>query len=332
MSRRPRPRRKERKANLRDLSAPVREIVLEVFSDHDGARLDQFISDHFPWRSKNALQAWIASGQVQIRGRADCKKSSRLRGGAEVVVSMPEPNEEIRHAELAGELVVLHEDQDLLALDKPPGLIVHPVGKVRYNTLVQALHWHYRHGAGQATQPGVVPKICHRLDKDTSGVMIVAKNDPARRRIQESFERRALTKEYFALLCGNVVLDAQDIDRPIGPDPSGDHGLKMAVRPDGLAALSHVRVLERFASVTCCAIRIDTGRQHQIRVHSASIGHPVVSDQLYGSPTDASSALGLDRQALHAWRLTLPHPRDGRPLTLEAPVPDDIARALATLR
>lgn len=340
--------RKERRSNLVDLSVPTTEVVLEVLQHEDGARLDGFIAARFDWRSKTQIQGWIKDGIVSVDGRSSVKKSTKLVEGDRVRIQVPEPKEEVRHEQLAAELVVLHEDEDLIAVNKPPNLVVHPVGRVRHNTLIQALHWFFRHGEG--ARPGarvVIPKICHRLDKDTSGVMIVAKNDRARADIQRIFEARELDKSYLALLEGRVEFDTRVVDQPLGPDPAGTHGMRMAVVPGGLPSRSVFKAREVFREASFCEVAIETGRQHQIRVHAAWLGHPVLHDALYG-PTfdpaqprerseDEDESRGATepegpRQALHAWRLRLPHPRTGETLDLVADLPDDMSRWLTELR
>src|SRR5262249_1594785 len=218
---------------------------------------------------------------------------------------------------------------------KPPGLVVHPVGKVRVNTLIQALHWRFR----RARPPGardVIPKICHRLDKDTSGVLVIAKEDRARTRLQEIFEARDIEKEYVSVVAGVVEPDRGLIDRPIGPNPSGKLSMEMMVRDDGDPSRTRFTVLERFARATLVRFDLETGRQHQIRVHAASIGHPVFLDPISGPwepgarwPEDAPA---IERQALHARRVAFSHPRTGERLELVAPIPSDLEALIALLR
>lgn len=339
MSRRRRPKKKERKSNLRDLSVPLTELSLEVFRDSDGERLDSFLCKQLSWRSKTSVQDLIQSGKVTVSGRPQVKKSTRLRSGDMVILQVPKTNDVIRHQEIAEGLDFLYEDEDLVAINKSPRLVVHPVGRVRNNTLIQALHWHYRHGPGLKGQKPVVPKICHRLDRNTSGVIVLAKTDKARRRIQEIFEARQLSKRYLTLLRGRVEEDDQRVDAPIGPFPESGHGMKMTVRDNGLPSRSRFRCLERLSfegeDYSFCEVGIETGRQHQIRVHAIHLGHPVVCDALYTGQEQWSSHDGellLDRQALHAAELRFRHPISGEELDLRAALPEDMGSLLERMR
>lgn len=328
-----------------DLSIPIEELTWIVSEDDAGTRVDRYLGERLPWRSRNSIVEMLREHQVRINGSDVTKKSTRVQPGDAVAVDVPPPVEAVRHAELAEELEarIVFEDDDLIVLNKPPGLVVHPVGRIQVNTLIQALHWIYRHGsrAERTVLSGeeegvvgpVVPRICHRLDKDTSGLMVLVTNVTARARLQHVFEDHDLIKEYLALVHGRVEDDDGVIDRPMGPDPVSYIDLKMAVVPDGVTARTDYRVEARFAEHSLVRFRIHTGRQHQIRVHAASLGHPVLCDTLYGPgprawPPDAPV---LTRQALHAARMVLPHPRTGEPLTLEAPMEADLAAVLARL-
>jgi 23S rRNA pseudouridine1911/1915/1917 synthase len=182
-----------------------------------------------------------------------------------------------------------------------------------------------------------MPKICHRLDRETSGVVVVAKDDLARVRIQEVFEARDVEKEYFAVVRGVVEPDEGRIDRPIGPDPRGKVAKAMTVREDGLPSATRFRVLERFQDATAMRFDLETGRQHQIRVHARWLGHPVLLDQIYGDGEPRELPEGADtpviaRHALHARRIAFPHPRTGRRVEVEAPVPEDMLGLVTLLR
>lgn len=330
-----RPVRKPRKAP-QDLSLPPSSVAWVVDEADAGKRLDRFLIERFPWRSRTTITRFIEEGRVRVGGEPARRKAQRLARGASVVVDVPPPRDEVRHAELAASLDVLHEDEDLIAIAKPAGLVVHPVGKTRVNTLIQALHWRFRRGASPGA-PDVVPKICHRLDKDTSGVLVIAKDDRARMRIQEIFERREIEKEYVAVVAGVARDDEGTIDRPIGLNPRGKVRMEMCVREDGAPSRTRFSVLERFADATLVRFDLETGRQHQIRVHAASIGHPVLLDPIYGpwSPGARWPEEGeplLARHALHARRLALPHPRTGARLELSAPIPVDMAAVIERFR
>jgi 23S rRNA pseudouridine1911/1915/1917 synthase len=330
----------ERRSNLRDLSQIVEQVEFEVNREQTGQRLDAYLSWRLPWRSKTAIQAWIIEARVQIVNRGAVKKSTRLQDGDIIRIAVPPPRVEVRHEELAAQLIVIYEDEDLVVLNKAPGLVVHPVGQIRYNTLIQALHWHYRHGPGReaarrANLP-VVPKICHRLDKETSGIIIIAKNDPARRQVQDIFENRELDKSYETIVWGSPGFESQRIDAPLALDPESGHGMKMAVKPHGMPSRSEAFVLRRFAELEPRAhlrVKIETGRQHQIRVHCAHLGHPVLCDSLYGrgegAIIDAQGRVVIDRQALHARAMRIPHPMRSEELHFEAALPRDIETTIA---
>lgn len=326
----PRPRRV-----ARDLSVPQDELAWRVGHEEQGDRLDHFLMARMPWRSRAQVHGLIADGRVTRNDEVVRRKAGRVVAGDRVAVAVPPPDEEVRHEALglALDALVLHDDDDLLAVAKPAGLIVHPVGRARVNTLIQALHWLYRHGPRRA--PGVLPRICHRLDRDTSGVVVLAKTTPARVRLQTTFEGRDVEKEYVAVVRGRVGPDEGLIDLPIGPDEEAPLELMMTVRPDGLPSRTRFRVLERFDAASLVRFDIETGRQHQIRVHARALGHPVLLDPLYGDGRLAWPDADLPviaRQALHARRVVLPHPRTGAPLALEAPLPDDLARLVEGLR
>ncbi len=319
----------------RDLSVPIDRLSWRVGHEEQSERLDHFLLTRMSWRSRAQVHGLIADGRVTRNGEPAARKAGRLVAGDLIEVSVPPPDEEVRHEVLgrALEALILHDDDDLVAVAKPAGLIVHPVGRVRVNTLIQALHWLYRHGPRAA--PGVVPRICHRLDRDTSGVVVLAKTMPARVRLQEVFEGRDVAKEYVAVVRGRVAEDAGRIDLPIGPDEEAELELMMTTRDDGLPSRTRFEVLERFAAASLVRFDIETGRQHQIRVHARAIGHPVLLDPLYGDGRlawpDAEAPL-IARQALHARRVILPHPRTGAPLALEAPLPDDLRALVEALR
>lgn len=319
----------------RDLSAPIERLSWRVGLEEQSARLDHFLLARLPWRSREQVHGLIAAGRVTRNAVVVGRKAGRLVAGDVIEVAVPPPDEEARHEALglALEALLLHDDPDLVAVAKPAGLIVHPVGRTRVNTLIQGLHWLFHHGPRAA--PGVVPRICHRLDRDTSGVVVLAKTLPARIRLQEVFEGRHMEKEYVAVVRGRVAQDEGLIDLPIGPDEEAPIELMMTTRPDGLPSRTRFRVLERFDGASLMRFDLETGRQHQIRVHARAIGHPVLLDPLYGDGRlawpDARSPV-ISRQALHARRVVLPHPRTGARLELEAPLPDDLRGLLERLR
>lgn len=316
---------------------------LTVFEPEDGERLDLFLAGRLPWKSRTKIQALVESGEVTLNGEVERKPSRRVRRRDEVVVRVPAPSEPIRHNEIPIE--PLFEDAHLLALAKPPGLVCHPVGKKRYNTLVNALHARYRNTADPARDR--VPRLCHRLDMDTSGVLLVALAPGVRKRMQWIFESKEVVKEYLAVVEGLWERDYDEVDLPIGkPALSPVPHVRIArwVDPDGgLPSRTIACVEERFAPAdrdngfTLIRFSPVTGRQHQIRIHAAARGHPVLGDTLYGSARPGwggfpPGAPVIRRQALHAHRIQFPHPVTGEELDIRAPLPSDMAALLAHLR
>jgi 23S rRNA pseudouridine1911/1915/1917 synthase len=288
-----------------------------------GLRMDVFLARRLPKVSRSEIQRLIRSGHVTIDGRP-VKASAVVTAGtcARVVVPAPEP------ALLEPEslpLKILHDDADIVVLDKPAGMVVHPgPGHVR-GTLVNALLHHVTglSGVGGRERPGIV----HRLDRGTSGLMVVAKHDAAHRELSRQFRERSVVKEYVALVWGRVAR-GYTMDRPIGRDPR--HRQRMSSRaPRARAALTTVIDAQPLGPVTLLTLRIATGRTHQIRVHLSEAGHPVVGDSLYGGarrrlPPPLAVLGGLERPFLHAAHLEFDHPADGRRLSFTAPLPPDL--------
>ena len=300
-----------------DLSGRLFRLAVK----EDGARLDVYVAQHCPGLSRSRARRIIEDGLATVNGRP-AKSSHLLRAGDAVSVRVPPP----AALDLAPEsipLSVVYEDQDLLVVDKPAGLTVHPAAGQTAHTLVNALLAHCTDlaGVGGVLRPGIV----HRLDKDTSGLLIVAKNDRAHVDLSRQLKERTVEKKYLALVHGRVDPPEAVIDAPVGRDP---HNRKrMAVVEQGRAATTAYRVRERLGDLTLVEVSPSTGRTHQIRVHLAAIGHPVVGDAVYGK---ASPLVG--RQFLHAHRLGFRHPADGRPLAFESPLPQDLQRALQLAR
>ena len=221
-------------------------------------------------------------------------------------------------------LDIVYEDEDICVVNKPRGMVVHPAVGNESGTLVNALLYHFGDlsSIGGEIRPGIV----HRIDKMTSGLLVVAKNDTAHERLARQFADHSAHRSYIALVAGNIREDAGTVDAPIGRHPT--ERKRMAVVENGRRAVTHFRVLYRFSSVTVLALELETGRTHQIRVHMAHIHHPVVGDQVYSS---GKNALGMEGQALHGWRLQLTHPVTGEPMSFEAPLPEDMRRALKRL-
>jgi 23S rRNA pseudouridine1911/1915/1917 synthase len=264
------------------------------------------------------------------------RASLRLHGGEEVQLTVPAP---VAAAPCAEDLAlhVVHEDEDLLVIDKPAGLVVHPGAGAASGTLVNALLHHVRDlsGVGGVLRPGIV----HRLDKGTSGLLVVAKNDSAHRALVEQFSSRSVEKQYLALVLGVPRACLGTVEAPIGRDPKDRK--KMSVRSRrGREARSSWRLVESFDGAALLEVHIATGRTHQIRVHLSSLGYPVAGDATYGGtrpPGSRSSAArealrALDRPALHAARLAFAHPRSGERMIFESPLPEDIAALVSSLR
>jgi len=315
-------------------------VELVVDPSQEGWRLDVFLVHHFPGYSRVHLRRVIAAGGVRV-GNQGGKPSYRLHAGQRVSVVLPEIPREAPLPENIP-LDILYEDDWLAVVNKPPGMVVHPARGHWSGTLASALQYHFGgrlSAVGGPRRPGIV----HRLDRDTSGAILVAKNDLAHSRLSTQFERRTIEKEYFALVCGNPEVDRDLIDCRIGLHPQQRQ--KMAIRRDESASRSaetFFEVLERFDGFAALRIVPKTGRTHQIRVHLNHIGCPVLCDRQYGGRLritrgeirrDPSDALVLlDRQALHARRLKFAHPDTGEPLEVEAPLPTDMDAVLAELR
>jgi 23S rRNA pseudouridine1911/1915/1917 synthase len=295
-----------------------------------GQRLEQALAALFPDFSRSRLQGWIRAGQVRVDG-LEFRPRDKVAGGEEIVLSA-ELEDETRAEPEPIRLAVLHEDEEILVLDKPAGLVVHPGAGNAAGTLVNAL-LHHRPDLRALPRAGLV----HRLDKDTSGVLVVACTPGAHAALVRQLEARSVQREYQAV-CAGVMTGGGTVDAPIGRHPVDR--VRMAIREGGRGAVTHYRVAARFRGHTHVLCRLETGRTHQIRVHLASIRHPIVGDPVYGGrlavPKGASPALiealrGFKRQALHAARLELVHPGHGERMSFEAPLAADFQALLTTL-
>lgn len=283
---------------------------------HSGLRLDQALRWQLPEFSRARLQDWIKQGRVLVNGVSG-RPSRVLHEGDRVDVE-PADLPPLHAAPETIPLCVLYEDDAFVAIDKPAGMVVHAGAGVHAGTLVNALLGRFQSlsGVGGELRPGIV----HRLDRFTSGVILVAKNDAAHRALAAQFAGRQVEKTYLALVHGNVPAERGRIEKPIARDPR--HRTRMTARlARGRAAWSEYRVLRRFNGFTLLEVRIGTGRTHQIRVHLASIGHPVAGDRLYGAPANAASPT---RFFLHAHRIRFQHPETGQPVQIESPLPEDL--------
>ncbi|HLJ14657.1 MAG TPA: RluA family pseudouridine synthase [Bryobacteraceae bacterium] len=291
------------------------------FTADNGKRLDRFLQDRLPQYSRSRIQEWIKAGRVLVDGAAR-KASYMLRGGESVSVAPAHPPP-LAAAPEDLPIDVLYEDADVVAIDKPAGLIVHAGAGAHSGTLVNRLV--HRFGELSTIGGEVRPGIVHRLDKDTSGVLLVARTDAAHRSLAAQFAARTVEKTYLAVVHGVIKDDSGRITAPIARDPV--HRTRMTVRlGTGRRALTQYRVLRRFQRFTFVEVRIGTGRTHQIRVHMASLGHPVAGDRLYGAPSKVEGRPSPGRFLLHAWRIRFESPSTGEPITVEAPIPEEFDR------
>jgi 23S rRNA pseudouridine1911/1915/1917 synthase len=286
-----------------------------------GLRLDQALAKMFPQYSRNRLQAWLKSGHILVDGRR-AAGSARASGGERIEIAPPPAIDVMQPAAQAMALEVVHEDADLIVIDKPAGLVVHPGAGNPDRTLLNALLAHAP-GLRNVPRAGIV----HRLDKDTSGLLVVAKNVGAQARLAEQLASRSVRRVYLALVQGDPPARGT-IDAPLARDLR--QRTRMAVRRGGREARTHFRVLERFGGAALLECRLETGRTHQIRVHMQHLRHPLVGDTVYRRGT--RHAVHFARQALHAAELELVHPRTGRRMRWRAELPADMAGLIARLR
>ena len=313
------------------MTAEFRRHALQLDPGLAGLRLDQALARALPQYSRSRIQGWIEQGSVTIDGRI-ARARDRVTGGEQVGVEGEVPVE-THAAPQAMALQVVYEDGDLLVIDKPPGLVVHPGAGNRDRTLLNGLLARDPRLA-QLPRAGLV----HRLDKDTSGLMVVARTIEAHAALVAMLAAREVSREYLAIVTG-VLTGGGTIDEPIGRHRSAR--VKMAVRADGREAITHYRLVERFRSHTLLRVTLETGRTHQIRVHLAHAGYPIVGDPVYGgrrrltagaSPALLEALQAFRRQALHAGRLAFEHPVTGEQLEFEAPVPADLQALIDVLR
>ena len=305
--------------------------ILRAEAEHEGLRLDHFLASVIADFSRSQLQRLIREGRVRAEG-LQIKPGAIVHEGLQVEVDVPPPVPSSVEAEDIP-LPVLHDDENLVVIDKPAGMVVHPGAGHRQGTLVNALLHHVDDlsGIGGEERPGIV----HRLDRGTSGLMVVAKNDAAHRELSRQFQEREVQKTYLALVWG-LVQAGRRIDLPIGRDPKDRQKMSTRARRAREAVTRIVRA-EPFRGVTLVEIAIDTGRTHQIRVHLSAINHPVIGDVTYGGvrrhvPADVRAVSRLERPFLHAHKLTFKHPSDGREMSFESPLPEDLQSVLDRLK
>ncbi len=293
----------------------------ELVADATGERLDVFVARSVPGLTRARVQRLIDAGHVAVAGYR-ARASLRLAPGQIVRVDVPPPTDGAAAPEDIP-LDMLYEDADVLAVNKPAGMTVHPAPGHATATLVNAILAHCTDlsGVGGVLRPGIV----HRLDRDTSGVILVAKNDDAHHALSRQLRDRTIEKTYVALVEGTPRPAEGVIDAPIARDPRNRR--RMAVVEGGRASVTEYRVVERLPGASLLDVRPKTGRTHQIRVHLAAIGHPIVGDRLYGKPSKL-----IARQFLHAARIVFAHPRTGARMEIEAPLAGDLAAALARVR
>lgn len=300
----------------------TQQIVISA--EEQGSRLDRVLSGRFPDMTRSSLQGLIESGAVSKDGKP-LKKNYKVCEADAISVELPEPKEvEIQPEDIP--LDVVYEDADIVVVNKPRGMVVHPAPGNWSGTLVNALMYHCGDslsGINGEIRPGIV----HRIDKDTSGLLVVAKNDAAHRSLAEQIAVHSALRQYYAVVIGCPKEDSGTISAPIARHRTDRK--KMAVDPNGREAVTHYAVLERYRGFTYLTFRLETGRTHQIRVHMKHIGHPIIGDPLYGPKTDSWK---LGGQCLHAGKLTLTHPSTGERMTFTAPLPDYFEAVLNRLR
>ncbi len=313
------------------------DILITVGREHAGQRLDQFIAARVDQLSRSRVKQLISDGCIRVNATR-VKPSYKLRPGDRIEGYLPTSPSAPPFSPEPIPLDILFEDEDLIVINKPAGLIVHPGAGARSGTLANALAYHFQRLSGLSgpTRPGIV----HRLDKDTSGLMIVAKHDRAHQKLAVQWQRRTVEKTYIGLVYGHPAPEQGKIEAPIGRHPF--HRTKMAVRPEekGRPALTLYRVIERFPDAALLELRLKTGRTHQIRVHLRSIHHPIVGDRVYGAgyktkmrdPVVRQAIDRLHRHFLHAAGIRFHHPRTGDILEFHAPLPAELEEFLALLR
>ena len=295
-----------------------------------GARVDQVMSKVFSDFSRSRITEWIRSGDATVDGKV-CKPKDRLLGGEKLLLNV---QLQIQTADQPQsiQLNIVHDDEHIVVINKPAGLVVHPAAGNPDGTLLNALLYQFP-GQDRLPRAGIV----HRLDKDTTGLMVVAKSEKAHKSLVEQLQARIMRREYLAVVSG-VMTGGGSVDEPIGRHPT--QRTKMAVHPLGKTAVTHYRVVKRYTANTLLDIKLETGRTHQIRVHMAHLHYPLVGDSVYAGRTRIPAGVNdelkqviraFPRQALHAYRLSLEHPQTGEWMTWEAPVPGDMQQLIDAL-
>jgi 23S rRNA pseudouridine1911/1915/1917 synthase len=294
-------------------------------ADLSGERLDGFLSRALPDLSRSAAQKLLEQGLVLRNGKPG-KKNDRLEAGDEISVTLPEPKPlDVPATKM--ELDIVYEDEDVLVINKPKGLVVHPAAGHQEDTLVNGLL--YAKGDSLSGINGILrPGIVHRIDKDTSGLLAIAKNDLAHTVLASQLKDHTMARTYEAIVCGSFKEDSGTVDAPIGRHPSDRKKMCVTAR-NSKNAVTHWEVVERYPGYTHIRCKLETGRTHQIRVHMAHIGHPILGDTIYGHK---KPELGQDSQVLHAGILCFAHPRDGHPVIVAADLPEYFKEVLEKLK
>ena len=296
-----------------------------IACERDGARLDAFLAESLPELSRSFIAGLIDSGSVTLRGKR-LKKSYKTAAGDDFALDLPEPHKlEVGAEDIP--LDIVYEDNDVIVVNKPKGMVVHPAPGHSGGTLVNALLNHC--GDSLSGINGVIrPGIVHRIDKDTSGLVIAAKNDAAHKFLADQLKDHSLSRVYEAVLVGNLREDSGTVDAPIGRHPT-DRKKQAVTEKNSRAAVTHWEVIARYPGFTHARMRLETGRTHQIRVHMAHIGHPVLGDTVYGSKKPVP---GLEGQCLHAKKLRFIHPATKEPVELECDLPEYFIKVLNSIK
>lgn len=309
-------------------------LQIELWVEDGGDRLDAYLADRLEDISRSRIQKLISQEQVRVNGTVCTSKKAIVQEEDRIQVTIPDAAPLVLEPEPIP-LDILYEDDQLLIVNKPAGLVVHPAPGHASGTLVNALLWHYRTATGASTLSGIGgiqrPGIVHRLDKNTTGAIAIAKTDFAHQHLQRQFHDKTARRDYLGVVYGAPKTEQGTIDAPLGRHPVDRQ--KMAIVPEekgGRPAVTHWQIKERLGNFTLINFELETGRTHQIRVHAASIGHSIVGDPVYGS--GRSIGVNLPGQALHAWRLRLQHPATGEAIEVTADPPDSFVKLLEVLR
>lgn len=299
--------------------------TFQIDEEKEGQRLDALLSTFMEETSRSYIQKLIARGSVRVNGREELSKKYKVKGGELLSLSLPEAEPlDVKAQDLP--INVIYEDEDLLVVDKVKGMVVHPGPGNPDGTLVNAVLWHCR-GKLSSINGVIRPGIVHRIDKDTSGLIMIAKNDFAHNGLAEQLAAHSITRAYQAVVYHNIKEDKGVVDAPIGRDPK--NRLRMGVvSQGGRRAVTHYQALRRFGDFTHVEARLETGRTHQIRVHMSYIKHPLLGDLVYGP---AKERFGIKGQVLHAWLLGFVHPRTGEYMEFQSPLPEEFEKILKRL-